>query len=680
MPKPRKNEEQDSFVTRCMVDKDSLADFPDDGQRLAFCMSSWDNRDRAKSMEQEKDLKEDTAVCKMLIKEASEDDDDRTFTGIATSIKTDRHGDIVEAEGAKFELPIPLLWMHNHSIPIGDVYAAKVTKDGIEVKARLRKIDGPRSLKDQMDRYWAMIKNRLVRGLSIGFRSSAYEFIDTGVKFNEWEWLELSAVTIPANPDGKIEDIKGFPTRARESVVKLNPKEGTMNIAEQIKQFEEKRAALAAQRDQIMNKAAEEGRSLDAEEENVYEEAVSDLAAVDKHLGRLYDMEKSEARAAKDVRIPANASEAQSKPAGEKSQRQEYIRVQPNVKKGQGFARYAIALAAAKGNPMLAERIAQERWPDDPRVLNHIKASVGTTTNSTWAAPLAEPDNLAAEFVELLRPMTLLGKLTNLREVPFNVKIPVQTGGSTVGWVGQNGPKPVSDLSFDQILMQYNKVAGIVVISEELARLSSPSAEAVVQRDLTEQVRQFLDVQFVDPAVAPVVGVNPGSITNGITPIPSAGPSANDLRCDIKNLMACLRAGNLSTSGATIIMSEDLATSISLLTNGLGQPEFSGITAEGGTLVGVKVVTSQNVPEGVMILVKESEILMADDGSVTLDASREATLELSATPNQNGPATFSLWQHNAIGIRAERWITWQRRRPEAVCYITGADYGDCPSV
>lgn len=674
MPKPRKNEEQEAFVSRCMGSRDAKDDFPDEDQRLSFCMSVFDNRERSKS------IKEDTAVCDLRIKDVTEDDDQRVFTGIASSISTDRHGDIVMPGGAKFNLPIPLLWQHNPNTPIGDVFAAKVTDEGIEVKARIRKIDAPRSLKEQMDRYWAMLKNKLVRGLSIGFRSSSFEFIDTGVKFNEWEWLELSAVTIPANPDAKIQGMKDTTRDRVSNVVKLDPKEGKMNLAEQIKQFEDKRGALAAKRDEIMNKAADEGRSLDDAEEQVYDEAVNDLAAVDKHLGRLYDMEKAEAHKAKAVTTPSSPSEA-SNQGGEKSQRQgSYIRVQPNVKKGQGFARYAIALAAAKGNPMLAERIAKERWPDDPRILNHIKASVGTTTDSTWAAPLAEPDNLAAEFVELLRPMTILGKLTQLRQVPFNVKIPVQTGGSTVGWVGQNGAKPVGDLAFDQILMQYNKVAGIVVISEELARLSSPSAEATVQRDLTDQIRQFLDVQFVDPSVAAVVGVNPASITNGITAIPSAGPTANDLRCDIKALFAKIREGNLSTSGSTVIMSEDLATSVSLLTNGLGQPEFPQITAEGGTLVGVKVVTSQSVPEGLMILVKESEILMADDGSVTLDASREATLELSGTPAQGGPATFSLWQHNAIGIRAERWITWQRRRAEAVAVITGADYGDCPSV
>jgi hypothetical protein len=38
---------------------------------------------------------------------------------------------------------------------------------------------------------------------------------------------------------------------------------------------------------------------------------------------------------------------------------------------------------------------------------------------------------------------------------------------------------------------------------------------------------------------------------------------------------------------------------------------------------------------------------------------------------------ISLWQVNQMAIRAERWITWQRRRTSAVAYIgPGAHYAE----
>jgi hypothetical protein len=34
----------------------------------------------------------------------------------------------------------------------------------------------------------------------------------------------------------------------------------------------------------------------------------------------------------------------------------------------------------------------------------------------------------------------------------------------------------------------------------------------------------------------------------------------------------------------------------------------------------------------------------------------------------------SLWQHNLVGLRAERFINWKRGRDAAVHYVSGASY------
>ena len=54
--------------------------------------------------------------------------------------------------------------------------------------------------------------------------------------------------------------------------------------------------------------------------------------------------------------------------------------------------------------------------------------AVGTTTDATWAGPLVVTQPLN-EFLELLRPRTLLGRIPGLRQVPFNVSVPTQTTG-----------------------------------------------------------------------------------------------------------------------------------------------------------------------------------------------------------------------------------------------------------
>jgi HK97 family phage prohead protease len=145
------------------------------------------------------------------------DEEKREITGMATTPTPDRYGDIVEPKGAEFDLPIPLLWQHDSDQPVGHVLAAKVTRDGIEVRAKFAKIDEPGRLKDRLDEAWQSVKSGLIRGLSIGFRSLEHSIIkETGAfHFLKWSWLELSAVTIPANAEASIQTIKTIDIDAR---------------------------------------------------------------------------------------------------------------------------------------------------------------------------------------------------------------------------------------------------------------------------------------------------------------------------------------------------------------------------------------------------------------------------------------------------------------------------------
>lgn len=152
------------------------------------------------------------AYSLLEIKGAGEEDGKRIIRGIASTPSPDRAADVVVPEGAKFTLPLPLLWQHRSDEPIGHVVQAKVTKKGIEVVAEIAA-----GVTDEIERAWKLIKGGLVRGLSIGFRGLDTENIPNswGIKFNEWEWLELSAVTIPANAEATITSLKSIDSAIR---------------------------------------------------------------------------------------------------------------------------------------------------------------------------------------------------------------------------------------------------------------------------------------------------------------------------------------------------------------------------------------------------------------------------------------------------------------------------------
>lgn len=154
--------------------------------------------------------------CYSLLEVKSFDEDKREITGIASTPEPDRMGDVVNPEGAEYKLPLPLLWQHDSGQPIGEVYAAKATKSGIEIKARLARLSEPGRLSERLDEAWQSIKIGLVKGLSIGFKPVKFAFMDEGgLEFQKWEWLELSAVTIPANAQASIQTVKSVSSDLR---------------------------------------------------------------------------------------------------------------------------------------------------------------------------------------------------------------------------------------------------------------------------------------------------------------------------------------------------------------------------------------------------------------------------------------------------------------------------------
>jgi HK97 family phage prohead protease len=170
------------------------------------------------------------AYSTIQVKDLSEDA--REFVGIASTPTVDRVGDIVEPGGAKYTLPIPLLWQHDKNMPIGEIMDARVSKSGIQVKARVFKASQSRTLMDRLDEAWESIKLGLVKGLSIGFLPSEYEPMKEtgGYRITKWDWHELSAVTIPANMDASISSIK---SADRELLTALGQREGVVVLDEQ---------------------------------------------------------------------------------------------------------------------------------------------------------------------------------------------------------------------------------------------------------------------------------------------------------------------------------------------------------------------------------------------------------------------------------------------------------------
>jgi len=598
------------------------------------------------------------------------DGEQRRITGLASTPTPDRRGDILEPLGARFLNPLPLLLHHDRERPVGRV-TLRATSAGILFEATLPEIRDAGAVRDRVEEAWHSIKAGLITGVSIGFRPLAdgvKALASGGMHLLKTEICELSLVTVPANVETTIQTIKSYdaPHLAASGLhlpgVPGVPVRPTMKptTSDHIQNLENKRAAVAGRMTEIMESAADAGTTLEGDAATEHDGLASQVKSIDADLTRWRDHEKLQIAAA--VPVPAA-------PVLRTNTYLPRVTVRPNVPIGTAFVRQACALLVCHGNKHEAAEYAK-RWDDStPEVALSLKAAIapGTATDATWAAPLVN-QNIATEFLELLRPATILGRIAGLRKVPFNTKVPAQSGGGTYGWVGEAKPKPVTKLAFTSDSLGITKVAGIIVLTEELVRLSNPSAEDLVRADMIAGIAQFLDSQFIDPAVAAVAGINPASITNGA---PTATATTNPV-ADVMGLINHFATNNIPVSGVTFIMSPSNALSLSFRANLDGSPQFPGIGLNGGDYRGISFVTSQ-AAGGNVIALQPNLILFADDGGVSIDASREASLQMDSAPTSPADATtvyVSLWQQNLIGLRAERFVHWKRANPNAVKYLT----------
>jgi HK97 family phage major capsid protein len=632
----------------------------------------------------------------------------RTIAGLATSPEPDRVGDIVEPKGVKFRNPLPLLLHHDKTMPVGLARFDKPTDDGITFTATFPEIPSAGALRDRVDEALQSVQAGLIRGVSIGFRAlgdvdESIEFLRSGgVRFKAIEVVELSLVTIPAHQLAAIHTIKALDTQDRAALGErpATPSRpgaaGTsrtstpMTLSERLTKTQ---TDLRTKVDALTALVgADEGTGLDATQRGQRDTLTTEVDELQATVRSLAALEAAQAASAIPVTTKAHQFQA---PQSTQIPHVEVKRIE--TPPGIGFARVLrckMASVLNQGTP--PQQFAREYYGSDPRIEQYFKAAVaaGTTTDSTWAGPLVTTTNLASEFLEYLRPRTIIGQfgqngIPSLRRVPFNVRITGQTSGGSASWVGQGKLKPLTKFDYSATTLLWAKLASVAVFSDELARFSSPSAETLIRDGLAAAIIAKIDTDLVDPTKTAVANVSPASLTSGILGNAPSGTTEAAVRADMNKLLGAFLDGNQDITSAVIIMPNTVALSLSLMVNSLGQPSFPNMTMRGGTLLGIPVITSQYAattttagsPWGgnLVIVVNANDVFLADDGQVDVAASREASIEMSGDPEVDTGTVVSMFQSNQIALRAERYINWARARATAVDFIYHVEWGGAGS-
>lgn len=144
------------------------------------------------------------------------------FSGYgATFGNIDRGGDVIapdafdkslEEHRMKSTMPL-MLWQHSPSQPIGVWDSMKPDSKGLMVSGRCLT-----QLRMGAEAH-ILMKNKAIRGLSIGYRTIDYEYVDTERGsyrlIKEAELWEVSLVSFPLQPEAMVTDVKNL-TSVRE--------------------------------------------------------------------------------------------------------------------------------------------------------------------------------------------------------------------------------------------------------------------------------------------------------------------------------------------------------------------------------------------------------------------------------------------------------------------------------
>lgn len=644
------------------------------------------------------------------------DDVKGVIEGVASTPEPDRVDDIVEPEGASFRLPMPLLWQHDGLAPVGIVERAVVAARGIRIRARIDmgEPDDPPAMRFRLQEALRSVQRGLVRGLSIGFRPLEVSRLETGgLRFLRWDWFELSLVTIPAQAEASITNIKHYacdPYRPRDRSHSLMtgrksvPKSKGIDmktIGEQIADLQKRKSALKATLSELGKKElTDEG--LTDEEKKEFRDLDAELEEVEGREKRLLRIEALNGGAqakAVDGRSREAASEARGDDAPQRGEK----RFEPTLKRendqGLGMARVIKCFAGAELMRTSPQQIADSFYKDyDPRVgmfvnvMTYTKAAVsgGNIGDAAWAGSVAGAQDLINDFLTFLRAGTILGRfgqngIPALRRMPLNSALNGLVGGLTGFMVGEALGTPLSKGAVNNQPLLPFEAAGATVISKKNLKYANGPLEAAIRDDLVASIREVEDKGFIDPQFA-AGATRPASITNGLTPIVSSGADAAAVRADLQALIEPLETANMNPEEVVLIMNSRLARALSLMRTEFGAVrEFPDMTPRGGELETYPVIASNNVPLGQITALHAPSIAYGDDDGMDVEADPSAAVQMDNAPTQSAAtptatAVVSMRQTRSIYMQATHYVSWLKLRANSVATINNAAYNGAASV
>jgi HK97 family phage major capsid protein len=336
--------------------------------------------------------------------------------------------------------------------------------------------------------------------------------------------------------------------------------------------------------------------------------------------------------------------------------------IESNVAQGD-FFELARLLALSRGNVLHALDTGKKNNAR-ARVLNILqKTAVTGAAVADWGA-IADYKIVSTAFSESLRTLSVFDAI-----LPYMVPAPLRSRGVTVttgitgATVNESQVKLISKLVLGSSLVEPSKAAAIIVVSQELLKLSDPAANGLFNTELQKAVVAATDLTFLTALIA------------ATTPSGSAGSTLANIVADLGTLLAAVTSG--PNSKLFFVCSPANMKKLALKGSSTGAPAFPNLGPNGGEIIpGVTAIPSDEITATAALMIAADGLAGSAD-LIALDASRQTLLQMDTAPDSPPTAStvpISLWQHDLAGLKAERFFGFVIHRATSVASLSGVSY------
>ncbi len=251
-----------------------------------------------------------------------------------------------------------------------------------------------------------------------------------------------------------------------------------------------------------------------------------------------------------------------------------------------------------------------------------------TTTNG---AAVLLPDEVGALLVEPTLAMSVAAAVSTIVHTGSkSFRIPLVSADPSAEWVNEGQEITPSDPTLSEVVVTPSKVAGLTIISNELAKDSSPEAAGIVGEGLARDIARKIDAAYFGNLLPPA----PAGLRSvvGVTAV-AAGTAFTNLDAFAEAVAAAEQVGAILTHFVAN-PADALAMAKLRKSTGSNEPLLSSSATDASTrqLVGVPLLVSPSVAAGTVwgIDGSRSYLVIREDATVEVDASPFFTSDRTA--------------------------------------------------